>query len=141
MSLRIGIGGIGGRMGREIAAAAQTDLAFALVGGAVRPETAAAVRPTYGPEIRIVESVEELLPEIDVLIDFTTASATVEHARAGARAGTPIVCGATGLSGEQLAALERGGTDGVDLLCPEHESRDRHDCGCSPDPCACARRL
>jgi 4-hydroxy-tetrahydrodipicolinate reductase len=109
VTLRIGIAGIAGRMGQEIAAAAQADPGFALVGGAVRPETAQAVQAAFEPKIRIVESVLDLLPEIDVLIDFTTAPATVEHVRACAGAGRPIVCGATGLSNEHVGELRNAG--------------------------------
>lgn len=105
MATRIGIGGIGGRMGREIAAAARVDPAFALVGGIERPEAAPAARSAFGADVRVVESAADLLQEIDVLIDFTSPVATVEHALACARAGRPFVSGVTGLSAEQLDAL------------------------------------
>jgi 4-hydroxy-tetrahydrodipicolinate reductase len=107
LALRIGIGGIGGRMGREIAAVAQADSAFVLVGGVQRTETASAVRSALAPQVRVVESVADLLPEIDVLIDFTSPAATVSHARACASAGRPFVSGVTGLSGEQLDGLRQ----------------------------------
>lgn len=105
MAIRIGIGGIGGRMGREIAAAALADPAFALVGGVARPGRAPTIREAVGADVRIVDIVAALLPEIDVLMDFTSPEATVAHARACAEAGRPFVSGVTGLSRDQLAAL------------------------------------
>jgi 4-hydroxy-tetrahydrodipicolinate reductase len=105
MTLRIGIGGIGGRMGREIATAAQADPAFALVGGVERRETVEATRLALGPAIFIVDDVSSLVPDIAVLIDFTGPDATVAHARACAAGGVPFVGGVTGLSADQLGAL------------------------------------
>jgi len=105
VTLRIGIGGIGGRMGREIAAAALADPAIKLVGGVARPETAAGVQSSFGREVRIVESVHELLPHVDVLVDFTSPAAMVEHARACVSTRRPMVSGVTGLSAGQLDEL------------------------------------
>jgi 4-hydroxy-tetrahydrodipicolinate reductase len=106
MTIRIGVAGIAGRMGREVAAAARAMDQVNLVGGIVRPERVAAIRGEMGSALRIVECVDDLLPEIDVLIDFTRPEATVAHAQACARAARPMVSGVTGLSAEQLAALQ-----------------------------------
>jgi 4-hydroxy-tetrahydrodipicolinate reductase len=105
LALRIGIGGIGGRMGREIAAAAQADPAFALIGGVTRPQSASAVASAFSSDVRIVAAAADLLPEIDVLIDFTSPQATVQHARACAGSRRSFVSGVTGLSREQQDAL------------------------------------
>lgn len=106
MTIRIGIAGIAGRMGREVAAAARAIEQVQLVGGVVRPECVAAVCQEFGQTLRIAGRVEDLLPEIDVLIDFTRPEATVAHALACAQAGRPMVSGVTGLSAEQLTALK-----------------------------------
>lgn len=50
------------------------------------------------------------LPEIlaggtDVLVDFTVPDATVEHARAAAEAGVPLVVGTTGFQEQGISAL------------------------------------
>lgn len=102
MSLRIGIGGIGGRMGQEIAAAALADPAFELVGGV---EISPASIDSLGSKLAIVESAAALLPRIDVLIDFTTPEATAAHADACAAAHVPFVSGVTGLSSPQVEHL------------------------------------
>lgn len=101
--VRIGIAGIQGRMGREIAAAAADDDGVELVGGTGRPG-AARLEP---PPARVVDRLESLLPAIDVLIDFTEPGATLAHAEACAAAGRPIVTGTTGFDRDQLATLHQ----------------------------------
>jgi 4-hydroxy-tetrahydrodipicolinate reductase len=102
MALRIGIAGIRGRMGREIASHAGNDRRMILVGGLSR-RARTAEPGTDG--VRLFADAEDLLPEIDVLIDFSTPGGTVDHAAACASAGVPIVCGTTGLDATQMAAL------------------------------------
>jgi 4-hydroxy-tetrahydrodipicolinate reductase len=102
MTLRIGIAGIRGRMGREIAARAVDDHGMILVGGLSRQSPTA----ESGPDgVRLFGDVAVLLPEIDVLIDFSAPAGTVNYATACASAGTPMVCGTTGLDVDQMAIL------------------------------------
>jgi 4-hydroxy-tetrahydrodipicolinate reductase len=99
MSLRIGIAGIAGRMGRllaeEVAAAGAT-----LAGGTLRPGGARQEAP--GP---VLPDAASLFAASDVVIDFTHASAAAAHADAAARAGKPLVLGTSGLSAEDEAAV------------------------------------
>lgn len=88
--LRLGLVGIGGRMGREIAALAESDPSVVVSGGVGR-ETAA--------------DLPALIGRCDVLVDFSTPEASVSAAEAAAAAGRPIVVGSTGLDAAQLAAL------------------------------------
>jgi 4-hydroxy-tetrahydrodipicolinate reductase len=101
-ALRIGIAGIRGRMGREIAAVATTDRRITLVGGLSRQGDAA---ESGSNGVQLFANAAALLPEIDVLVDFSTPIATVDHAIACASAGVPMVCGTTGLDVTQTAAL------------------------------------
>ncbi|HEX2280253.1 MAG TPA: 4-hydroxy-tetrahydrodipicolinate reductase [Thermomicrobiales bacterium] len=101
-TLRIGIAGIRGRMGREIAGLATNDPRITLVGGLSRQAGTAELRPEG---VQLFADVAALLPTIDVLIDFTSPEATVDHATACAAAGVPMVCGTTGLDVTQQAAL------------------------------------
>ncbi|MBR0657157.1 4-hydroxy-tetrahydrodipicolinate reductase [Plastoroseomonas arctica] len=84
---RIGIAGIGGRMGKllaeEIAAAGA-----ALAGGTARGDDPAV-----------------LFAASDVVIDFTHAHAAPVHAAAAVAAGTPLVLGSSGLSDAEEAAV------------------------------------
>lgn len=100
MTVRIGIAGIQGKMGREIAALSCRDPVLALVGGVGRHPM-----PDAEQSIRVVGDIGELLPDIDVLIDFSSADGTVAMAGACAVFGTPLVTGTTGLSEAQRVAL------------------------------------
>jgi 4-hydroxy-tetrahydrodipicolinate reductase len=94
MSLRIGIAGVSGRMGRllvEEVAACGGDLA----GGIGRAEAAEAAA---------------LAARSDVVIDFTRASAARLHAEVLAAAGTAWVLGTSGLSAEDEAAVAAAAT-------------------------------
>jgi len=104
--IRIGIVGIAGRMGREIVALATGDPEVTITGGTVRPGS----DPTSGPGIPVYTDLSDLLPQIDVLIDFSTPESSVMAARAAAQAGTPIVIGTTGLSPAQMDDLRAAAT-------------------------------
>lgn len=97
MSLRIGIAGISGRMGRllveEVAAAGAT-----LVGGTRRsaPETS---DPPVFPDVAALAAAS------DIVIDFTRAGTAEAHAAAMVAAGTPWVLGTSGLSATEEAAV------------------------------------
>jgi 4-hydroxy-tetrahydrodipicolinate reductase len=92
MSVRIGIAGVSGRMGRllveEVAVAG-----CALSGGARRGGTRAARAAAR-----------------DVVVDFTRASAVQGHAAALAAAGTAWVLGTSGLSAADEAAVDAAAT-------------------------------
>jgi 4-hydroxy-tetrahydrodipicolinate reductase len=102
MTLRIGIAGIRGRMGREIAALAANNQQMALIGGLSR-RACTAEPGTDG--VRLFANAVDLLPEIQVLIDFSAPEGTVDHAAACASAGVPLVCGTTGLDADQMAVV------------------------------------
>jgi 4-hydroxy-tetrahydrodipicolinate reductase len=101
MTIRIGIAGIAGRMGRllaeEIPAAGAT-----LAGGTLRPGTAAERAP---PGATIHPDIAALCAAADVVIDFTHAAAARAHAAAAAAARTPLILGTSGLSAADEAAL------------------------------------
>ena len=82
MTLRIGIAGIRGRMGREIALLAADAPDVILVGGLGRQA---------GGNSTVFTDAADLLPEIDVLIDFTSPEAAVANAEACAALGKPLV--------------------------------------------------
>ena len=87
MSIRIGIAGISGRMGRLLV-----------------EEVAAAACPLAGGT-RGGETVDALAAASDVVIDFTRASAAQGHAAALMAAGTAWVLGTSGLSAADEAAV------------------------------------
>ncbi len=100
MSLRIGIAGIAGRMGRllaeEVAAAGAI-----LAGGSMRPGSAS---PAGAPAQSLADAAA-LFAASDVVIDFTHASAAARHAAAAVQAGKPLILGTSGLSAADEAAV------------------------------------
>jgi 4-hydroxy-tetrahydrodipicolinate reductase len=88
-------------MGREIATLAASDPDVVLVGGVVRPGSGT----NADDGIRLVSNPAELVPGVDVLIDFTSPQGAVEQATACAGGGIPLVSGTTGLDAGQIAAL------------------------------------
>jgi 4-hydroxy-tetrahydrodipicolinate reductase len=102
MTLRIGIAGIRGRMGREIAALVTNNQEMTLVGGLGR--CASTVEPG-SDGVRLYAAAASLLPDINVLIDFSAPEGTVDNATACAAAGVPLVVGTTGLGAAQMASL------------------------------------
>ena len=103
--VRIVVAGVGGRMGREIVAAAESDASVEVVGGTVRPGSSGANLPVA----RVSVDALELLPDADVLIDFTTPESTRVHARAAAESKRGLVVGTTGLSAAAVHELREIG--------------------------------
>jgi len=88
--LRLGLIGIGGRMGQEIVALAEADPSVIVSGGIGRDNA---------PDLPV------LVRDCDVLIDFSTPESSITAASAAAEAGRPIVIGTTGLDAHQLVLL------------------------------------
>ncbi|GBQ66692.1 dihydrodipicolinate reductase [Ameyamaea chiangmaiensis NBRC 103196] len=99
-ALRIGIAGVGGRVGRllveEVRAAGHV-----LAGGTARAPDAG-LRDLLG-EAPVLPGLSELAPLCDVVIDFTHASVVHDHALILAQAGVAWVLGTTGLDPEAVA--------------------------------------
>jgi len=113
--VRIGIVGIGGRMGGETAAVARLDPRVSLIGGVIRSGSTYAGEPSEF----ITDDVNDLLPQIDCLVDLSLPSATGPIASAAADARVPLLCGVTGLDEDAVCALERAGE-----VIPVHWSRN-----------------
>ncbi len=97
MTIRMGIAGLSGRMGRlveaEVVESAQAGFCT-YAGGLSRAPDAAFAR------------IEELAAVSDVIIDFTAAATVQPHAAALAQAGCAWVLGTTGLSAHDQAAVD-----------------------------------
>jgi 4-hydroxy-tetrahydrodipicolinate reductase len=108
--VRAGIAGIAGRMGSRIAQLIQETDGIQLAAGCERPE-----HPKVGKDIgeaisgphlgiRIADTMQAILDGTDVIIDFTSASSSLDHMRVAAQAGKPMVIGSTGFSPQQMEA-------------------------------------
>lgn len=108
--IRLAIAGAAGRMGGRLVALAHADDRFDLVAA-----LEAAKSPNIGADAgeragigRIDLPIQDRTEtDFDVLIDFTTATATPHWADLCVAAGRPIVIGTTGHAPEQLAAIQK----------------------------------
>ncbi len=112
MTVRIGITGAAGRMGRMLAEAiAGSDAAAKLTAAIERPESTllgADMGELLGGEasgVVISSDLAAVADQIDVLIDFTVPESTLAQAATCAAHSLPMVVGTTGFSDEQAQAL------------------------------------
>jgi 4-hydroxy-tetrahydrodipicolinate reductase len=97
MTIRIGIAGISGRMGRLLAE--EVPAAGAVLAGGTS-------RSGAGPAgVALLPDFAMLCGVCDVAIDFTHAHAAPAHAATAAATGTPLILGSSGLSAAEEAAV------------------------------------
>jgi 4-hydroxy-tetrahydrodipicolinate reductase len=116
MTIKVGIFGTTGRMGKMLAREILDDSACTFMGGTVRegsPFMDKSLHEALGFPASVVLpkeamstiSPEKLLGACDVAIDFTRAEVSVHHAYVAAAMGKPIVIGTTGFTQEQVQML------------------------------------
>ncbi|MBD3895479.1 4-hydroxy-tetrahydrodipicolinate reductase [Halomonas sp. ML-15] len=109
---RIAIVGVAGRMGRTLVNAVQQDAGATLAGGIVEPGSSLAgadIGELAGVGrlgVTAVDSLDAIVEDFDVLIDFTSPQVTLSNLAFCAKHGKRIVIGTTGLDDEELAALD-----------------------------------
>ena len=113
MSIRIGITGAAGRMGRMLAeVVSEAERPCSLVVAIERAESSllgADVGELLGEGasgVIITADLASVVSDIDVLIDFTVPEATLHHAALCVEQGVPMVIGTTGFSAEQENLIE-----------------------------------
>lgn len=110
MTIQIVIAGAAGRMGREVAAAAAELPDVTVIGGLLRPGSAAGNGWGQVPGLPVPGAVLDgdataLLGGASALIDFSTPTGAVGYAHECANAGVAFVSGTTGLSEADLDEL------------------------------------
>lgn len=106
--VRAAVAGIAGRMGTRIAQIIRETDGIELVGGFERsdhPKVGQDVSDVLGGPpsgIRIQQSLRDILDAADVIIDFTSASASLGHLEIAVTKEKPMVIGSTGFTAEQL---------------------------------------
>ena len=119
------VSGASGRMGKLISQLILAESDFALVGGLERKDHPAVGRDlgeVIGADplgVQVGDTLEAIVGQGEVLIEFTSPNATQEHLVIAARHETPMVIGTTGLSPQQLARI--------------HELSNQIPCICSPN--------
>jgi 4-hydroxy-tetrahydrodipicolinate reductase len=113
MTIRVGITGAAGRMGRTlIEALKQSSHNVELTAALEQPDssllgTDAGELAGVGKNgVVVVGSLAEVIDQIDVLIDFTVPAATVANAKLCGQRGKAMVIGTTGFSHDQQAELD-----------------------------------
>jgi 4-hydroxy-tetrahydrodipicolinate reductase len=113
-ALRLAIAGAGGRMGRQLLAAAlAADPPVVIHAGFVRPDSplagcdlgTLAGGDSLGVVATPADRAADALAGANVLVDFSHAGATVAFAQVAAARGVPFLTGVSGLGDEQLAAV------------------------------------
>src|SRR3954454_16693374 len=104
---KMGVVGCGGRMGRMLVAEIAATEGCSVAGGSEAPGSGY-VNQDIGElagigriGIPIGETVEKLIRDSDVVLEFTSPAATAEHAELAASLGTAMAIGTTGLRPEQ----------------------------------------
>jgi 4-hydroxy-tetrahydrodipicolinate reductase len=109
--LRIAVAGVSGRMGKIIVEAISKTDGVVVGAATVRPNS-----PDLGQEVggmcglptmnvSTVDNLSEALGDFDVLIDFTSPAATMEHIETCIAAGKKMVIGTTGFTEDQKQAI------------------------------------
>src|SRR5438132_13760173 len=110
---KMGVVGCGGRLGRMLVAEIAATDGCCVAGGSEAPGSGY-VNQDIGElanigriGIPIGETVEKLMRDSDVVLEFTSPQATAEHAALAASLGTSIATGTTGLGQEQGARVRQ----------------------------------
>lgn len=116
MTIRIGITGAAGRMGRTlIEAIALTDGKLTLSAAIEQPDSSlvgadAGELAGQGKNgVTVVGDLNEVVSDVDVLIDFTVPAATLLNVAACEAAGVAMVIGTTGFTPEEQARIDAAG--------------------------------
>ena len=112
---RIGILGAGGRMGRTLIQAVQ-QAGYQIAAAVERPESsligadAGELAGIGAVGVKVVGSLEAILNDVDVVIDFTAPDATENNLKLCSAAGVAMVIGTTGFSDAQKDVLNDSAT-------------------------------
>jgi len=103
---RLTVCGACGRMGSRILALAAEDKRFKIAGAVERAE-----HPLVGKAhlsgISVVSNLEKVIAETDVVIDFTSVTASLQTAAICAKTKVPLVIGTTGWDSQSLGQLSQ----------------------------------
>ncbi len=124
---RIAIAGAAGRMGRVLIEAVDTndraDLGAAVVHSddpMVGVDAGAIAGLGKSMAVKAVPSLESVLNDFDVLIDFTAPAVTLENIRLCRQYGKKIVIGTTGLTAEQKREMDNAAADMGIVFAPNY---------------------
>ncbi|MBE0404907.1 4-hydroxy-tetrahydrodipicolinate reductase [Halomonas citrativorans] len=109
---RVAIVGVAGRMGRTLVSAIEQDAGTTLAGGIVEPGSSLAgadigeLAGVGKRGVSAVDSLDAIVNDFDVLIDFTAPRVTLANLAFCAKHDKRMVIGTTGMSDDELAQLD-----------------------------------
>lgn len=103
--VRIAVAGAGGRMGSRIAALSREYEGLSLTGVFEKKGHKDVGKDIGGFGINLTDSIESVIDEADVIIDFTHTSSTLEHLSAASKKGKAMVIGTTGFSKTDMGEI------------------------------------
>lgn len=121
MTIRVGVFGAAGRMGRTVCTAVMGDPELELVAAVDPLHAGLDLRPVTGVDVDLpilpaAEALDGL--DVDVVVDFTAAAAARDNLRWCAGAGVHAVVGTTGLDDDDLDTLRSVFTTSNCLIAP-----------------------
>ncbi len=124
MKTNVAIAGAAGRMGRRLIEACLQETNTILTIALEHPESkfigsdAGELAGMSMLDISVVGNLDAVINNFDVLIDFTTPQATLEHLAACRAAHKRMVIGTTGFSAEQRKTIEQAAQDIAIMFAP-----------------------
>jgi len=118
-TMKIGIVGCAGRMGRMLVAEVLSTDGAVLSGGSEAPGSefigrdVAALAGAEAAGIKVGDDTGALFQASDVIIDFTVPAATVKHAAMAGETGNALIVGTTGLEAGHIGVLEKAAEKAV----------------------------
>ncbi|HBZ49467.1 MAG TPA: 4-hydroxy-tetrahydrodipicolinate reductase [Halieaceae bacterium] len=113
MTIKVGVIGAAGRMGRMLIEAISAEDSLELAGATERPGSsligsdAGELAGVGVLNVKVTESLAHFVDGIDVLIDFSSPEATLDHLRVCQEQSVAMVIGTTGLTHAQDQAVEQ----------------------------------
>lgn len=120
--IKLTISGACGRMGSRILSLAELDDFIEVVGLLECEKLAGGEISFRNKKIKLESNTENILPSSDVLVEFSTPSATLEHLKVAVRFKKPVVIGTTGFSEEELRIIQTA-SDEIPIVFSSNMSR------------------
>ena len=116
--MRLAVTGAGGRMGRSLIEAIESDGALTLAAALDAAGSPAVGQAAGQGEVRVSADLDAAVRACDALIDFTRPEGTLKHLEACVKHGRAMVIGTTGFSAAQLQAVREAGKRIAIVLSP-----------------------
>ncbi len=115
--IRVAIAGCQGRMGQALIEALQKDKQLVFTAGTVSPQSED-IGLEIAKGIKAVASLESVMSDFDVLIDFTTPLASLHHVQQCLAFNKKLIIGTTGISEQEKKQIQEASQQLAIVLAP-----------------------